>query len=275
MEWICIISSAAAIVVAVSLVTALPELSLIWTIGILATTQIASCIFFPIVIGKIIDEVKAKREFSLINRFYRDFREGGIIDVYKDREDPENAENTDNGVAALKKAFDNHHQGEVKLIGVSLRVFFKEDGRFYNNIKDLGEKNKTKGGIEIKALINSSSAPEISNREEIEGGGRAKKHAVILKDLSTTKSIIDKLNKTYAGLIIVKEYIQAPYCTAMIFPEKCFISQNILCKDSPVKLPLIIFERKSPGYTAINDYFEYLWMYKKSSDSKKQIKGKE
>lgn len=251
--WLC--ASFILLMVLVIITIAASEISLFWKIVIVLLTQAASCFFFPILIGQFIDREKSERDFGIINNFYQDFSEGGIIRIYKDRE-PSARE--DNGENALKKAFEEHSQGEVKLVGVSLRVFFNQTGQFYNNIDALCKKSETNTTIKIKALISSENAPETINRGKIESPGAT--IPTIITEIGATKQHIARLNNlAKLNPIDVKEYIQAPYCTAVIFPDKCFISQNILCDTAPVKLPLIIFRSGSHGYDVINSYFEYLW----------------
>lgn len=247
------------ILIACIISVAVPNVPLIVTILLIVLTQLSSCFFFPIVVGYYIEKEKAKEDFGIINSFYQDFSEGGIIRVYKDREASENV--NDNGLVAMKKAFDEHDNGEIKLIGVSLRVFFSQTGPFYPSISKLCEKSKDNYSIHIKALINSETAPETINRGKIESPGLDP--PTIINEMRTTKSHIRILNSNLMQPAIeCKDYDQAPYCTAVIFPEKCFISQNLLCKTAPVKLPLIIFRKGSHGYEVINDYFDYLWSVK-------------
>ena len=247
------------IIMAVSVIVTcvVTQLSLFWTIMFIILTQISSCFFFPIIVGQIIDKEKAKRDFGVINSFYQDFSEGGIIQVYKDREA---SDRSDNGEAALKRAFEEHDSGEVKLIGVTLRVFFNQTGPFYSNIEKLCAKSMTAPSIELKALINSENAPETLSRGKIESPNIDP--PTIKIEMRATKQHIFRLNeKTRKEVIHVKEYDQAPYCTAIIFPNKCFFSQNLLCDTAPVRLPLVVMNRESHGYTVVNSYFDYLWNF--------------
>ena len=248
------------IAIATILTFAVKDLSITWAIILIILTQLASCFFFPIIVGQSIDIEKEKRDFGAINSFYQDFSEGGIIQVYKDREQ---STRSDNGEVALKKAFEDHESGEVKLIGVTLRVFFNQTGPFYNNIESLCIKSKVNSTIGIKALINSESAPETINRGDIESPNQST--PTIITEMRATKQHINRLNSLIGKqTIIIREYDQAPYCTAIIFPDKCFISQNLLCDCAPVRLPLIVFRKDSHGYEVLNRYFEYLWERKRA-----------
>ena len=251
--WMCVSFIALLVTVIISILK--PQMPTIVTIILVFVSQLASCFFFPIIVGYYIDKEKAKNDFGVINSFYQDFSEGGIIRVYKDREQSQQA---DNGLTALKSAFAEHQKGTVKLIGVTLRVFFNQTGPFYDYIEDLCQKSNSNNSIKIQVLINSEDAPETVNRGNIESPNH--NPSTIITDMRSTKQQISLLNiRSNSNAIEYREYNQAPYCTAIIFPDKCFISQNLLCERAPVKLPLIIFKKDSHGYDVINDYFNYLW----------------
>lgn len=232
-----------------------PNLPIVVTIILMFIAQIASCFFFPIIVGYYIDKEKAKTDFGAINSFYQDFSEGGIIRVYKDREQ---SQQEDNGLTALKEALYEHKNGVIKLVGVSLRVFFNPTSPFYNCVEEVCRKSIANNSIKIEVLISSENAPETINRGKIESPNQ--NPTTIVSDIRSTKQQINLLNARYnSSPIICKEYTQAPYCTAIIFPDKCFISQNLLCERAPVKLPLIVFRKDSHGYEVIKDYFDYLY----------------
>ena len=254
-----------------SVISAIIALPLFWTIVAIILSEVSSCFFFPIVVGQMIDQEKSEHDFGVINNFYQDFSEGGIIQVYKDREQSSRA---DNGETALKRAFEEHVNGEIKLIGVTLRVFFNQTGPFFNDMESLCIKSKILTSIRIKALISTEDAPETINRGNIESPGEP--IPTIITEMNATKQYVSRLNSKAGNQIIeLRDYSQAPYCTAIIFPDKCFISQNLLCDTAPVRLPLIIFRKESHGYKVINDYFEYLWHQKNKQDDKKDDDKKE
>jgi hypothetical protein len=226
-----------------------------FTILLLVVTNLSACFFFPIIVGYFTDKENRKNDFGIINDFYQDFSEGGIIRIYKDREE---SKRSDNGLSVLKNAFAEHNSGEIKLIGVTLRVFFNQTGPFYDQIESLCKKSISNNTIKISALINSETAPETINRGNIESPNQ--NPTTIVSEMQATKSHIELLNtRTKSNAITCREYDHAPYCTAIIFPDRCFISQNLLCDRAPVRLPLIIFRRESHGYEVINNYFNYLW----------------
>ncbi len=233
--------------------------NIIFTLILIIMTNLASCFLFPILVGQYTDKILKKKDFDVINDFYQDFSDGGIIRVYKDRE---RTIREDNGENALIKEFNQHKNGEIKLVGVSLRVFFNPTKlTFYGPITEL----LNNPNVQIKALINSDEAPETKNRGELESPNLSP--PTIITDMQATVDNIKLLKNKYGNNKVEgKRFEEAPYCTAIIFPEKCFFSPNILCQDAPVRLPLIVFRKGSHGYDVINKYFNYLWE-KESSKS--------
>lgn len=236
--------------------------NLIFTITMIILTNLSSCFLFPILVGQYTDKYLKKKDFDVINEFYQDFLDGGIIRVYKDRE---RSEREDNGENALIREFINHKSGEIKLVGVSLRVFFNPTKlTFYGPITELLKFPQVK----IKALINSNEAPETINRGVLESPDV--EIPTIITDMQATIDNIKLLKSRYGDdKIDGKRFMEAPYCTAIIFLEKCFFSPNILSQEAPVRLPLIVFRKGSHGYNVVNDYFDYLW----GKDSSQKIES--
>lgn len=258
-RWTICISTATMILAII--LSVLVEGNVFWTIALIVFTNLASCFLFPIIVGQYTDKYLKKKDFDIINDFYQDFSDGGIIRVYKDRE---KTERKDNGEDALIKEFSQHKSGEIKLVGVSLRVFFNPTKlTFYAPITELLRLSSVK----IKALISADDAPETINRGKLESQDVIP--PTIITDMQATIDNIRILKNKYGERQIEgRRFKEAPYCTAIIFPEKCFFSPNILCKEAPARLPLIVFRKGSHGYAVINDYFEYLW----SKDSTVEIR---
>lgn len=223
-----------------------------WLLLALILGTIASSIFFPLLIGIYIEYLKEEKEGEAIWRIFKEFFEGGILRVYKDREESDSDED---GVDDLRKSFDRHKKGTIKLVGVSLRVFFSETSPFYNNIKQLCE-NSDK--INMKVLICSSNSPELLNRAKIESPNNPDNPAIKI-DILQAISSINNINNKYNSPIDYGFYTSAPYCTLVIFPDKCYFSPNILSSQKPVRLPMIVFSKESNGYRRLDEYFDYLF----------------
>jgi len=229
--------------------------------------QLSAAIFFPILISFLYNQVKEKEEGEVVWRVFKEFFEGGIIRVYKDREDNDQPEN---GHKDLKKDFLNHKEGTIKLIGVSLRVFFHQSGPHYSSIEEICNKHLRYKKVDIHALICDLSSPELANRANVENPNCNLEESIGYNEVKGTISSIEKLKGMYGtNSILFQQFISAPYCTAIIFPDKCYISQNILSPNPPVKLPLIKFSKDSHGYKMISEYFDYVWNDTKKNGSTK------
>ncbi len=81
------------------------------------------------------------------------------------------------------------------------------------------------------------------------------------QDLISVQSGVDELNRIAANKnsISYRKMTSAPYCTAIIFPEKAYYTPNMLCVDVPVNLPMMVFHRSSDAYRKLVGYFEFIW----------------
>lgn len=228
----------------------------LWVIIAILMSQAASSIFFPILVGYFYDTLKEKESGDVIWQVFKDFSEGGIIRVYKDRELSENPENAETD---LRRAFESHVDGEVKLIGVSLRVFFNQTGPFYRSILRIALHAQRNRSIKIKALVSNPDSYEVKCRAEIETP-QMLKDPLIRKDILTSMANMQHINDQFEyDVVDYGYYSSCPYCTLVIFPDKCYFSPNILSTDAPVRLPMIVFKAGSHGYEKLNYYFDYLW----------------
>ncbi len=229
----------------------------IWkALFIIIIAQFGSAIFFPMVVGYFYDKIRQSQETETIWNVFRDLSDGGIIRVYTDRE---KNDRTQNALIDLDRAFQNHREGEVCLIGVSLRVFFNQPGPFYQSIYQICKFSKQCDSLGIRALVSNPESPEVQNRAAIETPGM-QNDPLIKIDISSTVKSIENLNTNFPNTPISYGYYdQAPYCTCVLFPDKCYFSPNILATDPPVRLPMIVFQKESHGYQKLSQYFEYLW----------------
>ncbi len=227
----------------------------IWEVIAILLATLSSSIFFPIVVGYFYDNIKERESGDVIWQVFKDFSDGGIIRVYKDRETSKNPENAE---VDLRDAFGNHKAGDIKLIGVSLRVFFNQTGPFFPSILDLSSHLHTDKNVMIKALVCNPNSHEVKCRADIETPNMKEK--LIQSDIMISIHNMQHLNEQFTLPIVeFGFYDSAPYCTLVIFPGKCYFSPNILAQSAPVRLPMIVFREGSHGYKELNEYFEYLW----------------
>lgn len=231
-----------------------PNYPINWDIISLILGSIASSVFFPLLIGIYIEYIKELQGGGFIWSIFEEYFEGGILRVYKDRE---KIPSRDNAVTDLINSFIAHKNGTIKLVGVSLRVFFNQTSDFYNNIQQLSEMHLYNNNLKMRALVCSINSPEVLNRAKIESPDD--KDPLIRIEINQTMKYIKELNSKYNEPIEYGFYDSAPYCTLVIFPDKCYFSPNILSNKKPVRLPMIVFARGSSGYERLNEYADYLW----------------
>ena len=158
----------------------------------------------------------------------------GIQRIYPDRE---RRDHHDDAVSAIDKDLQYLKRGEVLLVGVSLRVFFNPLGPFYESIN---ESFRTKPSqVTFRALLIHPESPEAINRSVVESG--SPESGNIFSDIDSTVRQVSNLRRRGAP-IHLNYYRQAPYFTAVIFPERCYIAPNLLSADVPVGLPMIVFK---------------------------------
>lgn len=215
---------------------------------------LSSSILFPLTVGYFYDKIRERREGQSIWRLIKEFVDGGIWRVYKDREGSGAKENA---LTDLAQAFKKFNRGKIKMVGVSLRVFFHEPSHFFPYIEELCSKKST----EIRALVCHPDCPEVHNRAKIEAPGG--KYPGIRYDIKKTIASMHNLNKDVGTNIIEYGcYSSAPYCTLIMFPDKCYFSPNILSTHAPSRLPMIVFKVGSHGYEVLEHYFDHLWANK-------------
>lgn len=208
--------------------------------------QLASSIFFPVTIGVLYDKIRGKKDGDAIWKVFYEFNDGGIIRIYKSRDE-------ETGKDALRERFEKYKSDEeIKFIGVSLREFFVPGNPFYDVIQNLIFNKKN---IKIKALLCDPKSVEAKNRGEIENPGD--EEAQITKQIEISKEVIDNY-ATDDNSIEYKFYTEAPYCTAVLFSDQCFYIPNILIRSRPI-LPMIVFRKNSKAFNHLNEYFKNIW----------------
>jgi len=272
-------------------------------IPLLCIVNLASGFFFPLTVSRIIEFIRDRDIATVIWDFSSECRDAGLLMFYSSR---------DNEIAkrALEKSFLEHNEGDILIVGPSLRLFFASDAYFRKEIENNLDKYEEKG-VKIRAIYShidkNRSLPIRSYIEEFnpdgthpEGKPRKKfiwqsinfnnwngncskdkfslddfcrtyhekfsknfdnKYVRCIQDLKSVEIGLNELNsRTDGGKVIeARTTICAPYCTAIIFPNVCYFTPNLLYHSAPVNLPMLSFLRGGSVYDRILDHFKFLW----------------
>jgi hypothetical protein len=182
-------------------------------------------------------------------------RDAGIRRVHPDREAASHPENAQRRLSA---GFRNPHDGEILMMGVSLRVFFNDQGEFFNDLHYA--LTESAGALAIRAVTSAPGSPQVKARARIEQPRRAPRaRRKIDLDIEFTRAAVQGMVDEEDLRISLRHTDSAPYCTAVIFPDVAFFSPNILSPKIPVRLPMIEFEPTSHGYEMLRLSFEHIW----------------
>lgn len=259
--------------------------------NVLATlfVQVGGAFFFSITVGWAIEKIRLIKGGSDIWLFSQEFQSSGLLGFYADRGGSAEAE--------LEKEFANFKEGEILLVGASLRLFLGPGLRYYKSldkiIKEKGPNKRT-----IKAVFcNPNSNKELPTRafvEEFNQDGSTPKtgpfdwlssKTISLNDFNSDffekyglmtapenrSRVVHDLESSRQGYRALKGYSApsnsiegrltnyAPYCTAVIFPNKVFFTPNLLSEKVPVNLPTLVFHKNSDTYQHLYSYFNFLW----------------
>lgn len=222
-----------------------------------ALEALGAAVLFPVLISFVYDALRERWLGDEVWRIFGELADAGISRVYKDREA---SSSDDNAQTRLAEDFRNLEDGSVQMIGVSLRVFFNPLGPFYRDIATMLRNGA--GRIHIRALIAASDSPEAIERAAIEEPSRAPEaKPQIERDIDSTIATARSMVQTLHSDIVLRQYSQAPYCTAIIFPHVAFYSPNLLAPEAPVRLPMMVFRHGSHGYDMIKSSFDHLWSH--------------
>lgn len=224
-------------------------------LGAIALEALGAAVLFPIVVSVVYDSLRERWLGDEVWRIFGELADAGISRVYRDREATANA---DNAQARLAEDFADLKSGEVRMIGVSLRVFFNPLGPFYGDITDMLRNGRE--GISLSVLTSSPTSAEAQERAAIEEPGRASEaKPQIHRDIESTIATVRSMVQTMEADITLRQFTPAPYCTAILFPHIAYFSPNLLAPDAPVRLPMILFRPGSHGYEMLKASFDYLW----------------
>lgn len=212
----------------------------------LSLISLGSAIAFPLIVGFVVDFIRKETLGDVIWCVIKEFAEAGVCDFCKSRY-------TDEAKLNLLQEIKNHKNGEIKIIGVTLKYFFqKEFSHFYESIEELLKNNLKNVSLKV-LLCDPDKNPEVLHRSPVD----RPEHTKTMVEWSIKS--IQNLKNQYGDTISYAEYIEAPYYTSIIFPNKCYLIPNILIKEGKNPLFMIALSSHSPAYEQILDVFESLW----------------
>ena len=226
-----------------------------WLVTSVTLQSLGATVLFPILVSYAYDRLRERWLGDEVWRLFSELADAGIIRVYRDRE---YAPDRDNAQSRLSSAFIACKAGEVCMMGPTLRVFFNPLGPFYTDIAEMLRNGD--GNVNIRALIERPDSPAAADRTAIEEptlGPTDKSQTE--RDAESSIAQAKSLANAIGPYISLRRFLQAPYCTAVIFPDVAFYSPNLLAPVVPVRLPMILFRSGSHGYNMIKASFEHLW----------------
>lgn len=108
--------------------------SRLWALSAVVLESLGSAVLFPILVSFSYDRLKEKWLGDEVWRIFNELSDAGISRVYKDRE---TSPRRDNAQTRLSEEFRSFENGEILMMGVSLRVFFNPLGPFYRDIETM------------------------------------------------------------------------------------------------------------------------------------------
>lgn len=240
------------------------ERPIVWlSVVAIATQTLGAAIMFPIFVSFAYDRFRERWLGDEVWRLFAELADAGITRVYKDREF---VQDRDNAQTRLSEEFKKFKGGEIRMMGPTLRVFFNVLGPFHDEIETMLAKGH--GGVLIRALIERDDSPSVADRTAIEEPHLAAgDQPQTQRDAGATVAAIRTIRKNIGAFIILRRFMPAPYCTAVIFPHVGYFSPNLLAPAVPVRLPMIVFRAGSHGYRMLVASFEYLWSHQATVQS--------
>ncbi|MFI1170501.1 hypothetical protein [Streptomyces melanogenes] len=236
--------------------------SKVWALSAVVLESLGSAVLFPILVSFSYDRLKEKWLGDEVWRIFNELSDAGISRVYKDRE---LSPRRDNAQTRLSEEFRSFENGEILMMGVSLRVFFNPLGPFYRDIETM--LRETGGRVRIRAVVCDPANPDVPVRAAIEEAGRSPEHTSQLeRDIESTRVTVAGLRATMGPHVDLRLATSAPYCTTVIFPHVCYYSPNLLAPKAPVGLPMILFRSGAHGFKMIQASFEYVWQLPTTRD---------
>jgi hypothetical protein len=212
-------------------------------------------VLFPILVSFAYDRLRERWLGDEVWRLFTELSDAGICRVYKDREA---TLNHDNAQSRLRAEFLSTEAGDIYIMGPTLKAFFHRLGPFNHDIETM--LRNASGRVKIHALIERADSQAVKDRTEIEEPSLAPgDKAQTERDAESSVATVRSMVRTLGPHIELRRFMQAPYCTAIVFPEVAFYSPNLLAPEVPVRLPMILFRVGSHGYNMLRASFNYLW----------------
>jgi hypothetical protein len=224
---------------------------------------LGAAILFPILVSYTYDRLRERWLGDEVWRLFGELSDAGIARIYKDREI---SSAQDNAQTRLAQEFRELESGEVRIMGVTLRVFFNPLGPFYADIESM--LSNASGKVRVRALISNPESPEASYRAQVEEPfENIRSKSQLQRDAESTVAMVSRLCRQVGEQISIRLFMAAPYCTAVIFPHVVYFSPNILAPKAPVRLPMILYRFGSHGYRMLESSFEFLWNHHDTSEA--------
>ncbi len=247
--------------------------------------QVGCAFFFALSVGWLIQKIRENKRSTIIWQFNNEMEKAGASDFFATRKDE--------AESALRTAFSKNRGDEILIAGTSLRLFFIRDFPLNEAVKNTLSKSKGKP-TQIKAVFCcpdcNSDIPARSFVEEYSNDAyqidRKKSDSQNYNEFcqdfaqahgpnasnSSKAQIINDLESSIKGVEWLHNEIGenknsvdyrlsrvAPYCTIVIFRDAAYYTPNLLGKQIPTNLPLLVFAKSSPNYKKLVDYFKFLW----------------
>jgi hypothetical protein len=168
----------------------------------------------------------------------------------------------------LKNHLFTIEKGTIRLLGISLRVFFIE--RYDETINQIIMNENLK----FEVLLLDPNSEQALIRAEIEEekfytDDKNYKVSNLFQEIHLSKSNIDRINEKFPGKneeerIQFRFYPTSPYCTLILFDDACYVYQNIFnqwTSEKRTQLPLFKYFQGSEGYKKYREHFDYVWAH--------------
>ncbi len=275
-----------------------PTLSTAKKVTYMILLQLGGSIFFPLTVGNIIEWIRDKKNATILWDFISDCGEAGIVKLYSRRDksaaikDLERAfEQHEKGdilltgpslrlffasaggfYAIIRRNIDRYRRLGVKIYAVNadinsnmslpIRTFVEEfnpDGSYPSpgEGKDkVWQRESSDWARAHHDLSLKEFHDDFYTKYGVDAGGEVRCRCV--DDLQGVSTGIDQLNVKKI-VVSSRTTISAPYFTAVIFPDKCYYTPNILNSTVPANMPMLVFSRSGPVYRKLLEHFKFIW----------------
>lgn len=227
----------------------------IWVIVGITLQSLGAAILFPVIVSFLYDRMRENWFGDEVWRIFTELADAGIQRIYQHREA---STRSDNAQVRLLRELESVEEGEVLMLGPTLRVFFNPLGPFFPAIAAMC--SSPARGVQIRALVSNPDSESALHREQAEQSLLAEQgSSQYRRDVDSSVATVKKLARDSGGAVQLRNFIPAPYCTVVIFAHCAYYSPNLLSGLVPVRLPMIIFRAGSHGYRVVRDSFEHYW----------------